>query len=209
MPSGHVGAGARMISDDDRRSGGGAAGDALQVVLFRLAGRTFALPAGAVQEILPMMPLTDAAATPSFVQGYLDLGPQEEILPILRLDRLLHLPDGAARVPGLHTPIIVVRPDTPDARPFGLLAERVERLVRVPAGAVKDAGETFNGCITSLLTLSGDAAAAEGDVTAAALSVESLLLAEERERLTEFTAMAETRRLGLTAAIAPVGGSAT
>jgi len=174
---------APMTSDADR--GASDAG----YLLFRLADRRFVLPAAVVQEILPMLPLMDAAAAPSFIQGYLDLGPNEEILPVLRLDRLLQLalpPD--TRLPGLHTPIIVVR--APDGRSFGLLAERVDWLFRASADAVKAAGETFNGCVCGLLTIS------EG-TTAALLSIENLLLTEERERLAAFTAMAEARRRAL------------
>ena len=154
-----------------------------QYLVFETSGEVFALPIDAVAEVLPMVTLVPVPSQPSFVQGFLDWQDGTTPLAVLRLDALFRLPR-PAEVPELHTPILVLR----SARPFALLVERVRGLVLAVSKETALQQNSFNGCVVGLLPL------AESDKTASILSVDRLLLVEERERLDVFAALAEERR---------------
>lgn len=158
-----------------------------QYLVFEISEEVFALPVDAVAEVLPMVTLVPVPSQPPFVQGFLDWQDGTAPLPVLRLDILLRL-NRSTEVPGLHTPILALR----GANAFGLLVERVRELVlAVPQASNGEATmqqNSFNGCVSGLLPL------AESGKSASLLSVERLLLVEERERLDAFAAMAEERR---------------
>ena len=152
------------------------------VIAFRLCGQGFGLPVDRVREVVPIAWLDRPPHLPSLVQGILNLGGQA--VPVLRLDRLLGLGDGAF---GLDASILVMRPGDGASAPLGLLVEHVDA-VR-PAEAFSPMGmapeQSFNGCLA-------DALERDGQVVHL-LSWERLLLAQERERLNEFQAMAQAR----------------
>lgn len=126
-----------------------------------------------------MIPLATVPMMPSFIAGFVDWGDGSSVLPVLRLEQVLRLPL-PARVPGLHTPIIVVR-KAQDATPlFGLLVETVTGFASgtPDKGGVQD--QAFNGCVVSILNVP------DRSEPVSVLSVERLLLAEEKERLIAF-----------------------
>jgi len=137
-----------------------------------------------------MVTLAQIPATPSFIAGFLDWQDGTTPTAIVRLDILLRLPQAAA-VPGLHTPIILLRAPIP----FGLLVERIEGLISSASdnNQVESLPEqsNFNGCAIGLLPLD------QGRGLASVLSVERLLLTEEQERLQMFTQLAHERRTAL------------
>lgn len=126
-----------------------------------------------------MIPLVTVPTMPPFIAGFVDWGDGGTALPVLRLERVLRLPR-PARVPSLHTPIIVVRNELDSAPLFGLLVEVADGFVSgtFDRGSVQD--QSFNGCVPFLLNLP------DRSEPVAVLSVERLLVAEEKERLDAF-----------------------
>ncbi len=148
------------------------------IVVFRLGERDFALPAADVREVVPFAWLSRPLQMPSAVEGVLNLG--GDAVPVLRLDRLLALPDGGA---GLDSSILIMR-----GRPLlGLLVDRVDFVRRGCEVTVAPLEEerSFNGCVTASVAFGGDALPL--------LSWPRLLVAEERMRLGEFQARAQAR----------------
>jgi purine-binding chemotaxis protein CheW len=159
-----------------------------QYVLLETSGQRFALARECVHSILPMVSLATPPGLPPFTVGVLPLGEgADETPPVLRLDSLLRLPN-PARVPTLHSHILLVQTEEKSLR-FGLLVERVLNLMRSAPESVlpTDEERSFNGCVQGLLPLP------DGE-TAAVLSVERLLLVEEQERLAAFARVQEERR---------------
>lgn len=148
------------------------------LLLFGLAGRRCALPAGAVREIVHMAELTRPPGMPSALDGVLMMGRQA--VPVLRLDRLFGFPETPA---ALYTPIVLLN----GRDPLGLLVDSVETVRTVPDEAVgrTAAEETFNGCAEAVVTLP--------DGIAHLLAPSRLLLAHERRRIAEFRSVAERR----------------
>lgn len=174
-------------------------------LILEISHQTFAIPVSRIREILPMVALLPTPGLPPFVAGWLEIdaideesgGSEMRALPVVRLDALLQLATDT-RVPGLHTPILIVRSDSDAAASagrtaIGLLVERVREIVSVGADAVQPARETatFNGCVEGLLFLS------EKDVAIPILSRDRLLMSEEWERLAAFARIAEERRVAL------------
>ncbi len=74
------------------------------LLIFHSSGLDCAFPLEAVREIVPMAMLSSPPGLPSGLAGFLDL--RGTAIPIVRLDRLFDLPE---QLPGLHTPMIVLR----------------------------------------------------------------------------------------------------
>lgn len=167
---------------------GGTPEEPPRVFTFALSGSDLALPLGAVREVVPMASLLRPPGLPHALEGLLRLGDVPEPVPVLRLDRLFGLPE--ADVPGLHTPIVLMRrgEDTPGERLLGLLVERAHGIVDVAPGAMAELppASVFADCAPAQVALPGGG-------SAALLSPERLLLREERERLDSFLREAERR----------------
>ena len=127
-----------------------------------------------------MATLSRPPSMPPILEGFLNLG--GDVLPVLRIAQLFNLPD---EPPHLHTPLVVLRCA---AGLLGLLVTSVTGVADVPANDIvpMDAGESFNACVESQLTISGE--------TVHLLSVDRLLLEKESRALADFQE-AETRRL--------------
>ena len=150
-----------------------------QVLVFEIAGDSFAIPLDAVREILPLPLLSHPPGIPSFLEGFLNLGGQA--VPVLNPARLFRL-QGPASGPYSHL-IVLEKTGTP----LALLADRAAGATEVPKESVMPVGQSFsfNDC------LEGDTRI--GGRTVHMLSVEKLLLEEERRRIAELQAMEQER----------------
>jgi purine-binding chemotaxis protein CheW len=120
------------------------------LLVFHTSGLNCAFPLEAVREIVPMARLSTPPGLPSALAGFLDL--RGTAVPIVRLDRLFDLPE---QLPGLHTPMIILRGVL---GPVGILVARVRGIVPRPsAGLLEIPPErTFQGCATASLPLDGE-----------------------------------------------------
>lgn len=155
------------------------AADRRTLVVFDLAGRSCALPAEAVREVLHMVELARPPGLPRVIEGLVNIAGTS--VPVLRLDRLFDLPESACE---LYTPLIVLKRSDP---PLALMAHAMRSIMSVDAGDLVALAEddTFNGCGEARLS------APWGDVTL--LAADRLLLARERRQLAESLAQAEAR----------------
>lgn len=151
------------------------------LVVFQLAGQVCALPLEAVREIVHMAQLSRPPGLPSILEGLLNL--RGAIIPILRVGRLFNLPE---QTPGLYTPLVILQNPDP---PLALLVDGVNGVLPVSDEDLLPVREAdlFNGCVEAEAVLNGR--------TVHLLSLERLLLKQERRRIAEFQAL-EQQRLG-------------
>jgi len=156
------------------------------IVVFRLAGQGFGLPVDDVREVVPVAWLDRPPHLSSMVEGILNLGGQA--VAVLRLDRLLGLEGGRH---GLDASILIMRPRAAEGA-FGLLVEHVDGVRDFGDFAAMDlpGGQSFNDCLTDVLDLGGRAVNL--------LAWDRVLLEQERDKLAEFQARAQTRLAELT-----------
>jgi len=100
-----------------------------QLIVFRLAGREYALPVRSVAEVLRMVALTPVPEAPAWLAGMLNL--RGRIIPVVDLRTRLGLPAQAIDV---NTPIIVAQ--TTD-RVLGLIADEMTEVVGLPLDAIQ------------------------------------------------------------------------
>jgi purine-binding chemotaxis protein CheW len=151
------------------------------LLIFHSSGLDCAFPLEAVREIVPMAMLSSPPGLPSGLAGFLDL--RGTAIPIVRLDRLFDLP---AQLPGLHTPMIVLRGLL---GPIGILVESVRGIVPVSSSQLLEIPEdhTLGGCATAALELDGD--------LIHLLSPSALLAANEARSVADYSAFAQARGL--------------
>jgi purine-binding chemotaxis protein CheW len=151
------------------------------LVVFQLAGNHTALPLESVDRIEPMAALARPPGLPAPLEGVLNAG--GTAVPVLRLDRLLQLPE--RQQPGLYSMLIILK-EVSEAK-IAILADRVSEVVSVPASALLPVGDEdcFNSCAQAILLL--------GDRRVHLLSPARILLEREREVLREFRAMEQHR----------------
>ncbi|MBF0563056.1 MAG: chemotaxis protein CheW, partial [Alphaproteobacteria bacterium] len=103
------------------------------------------------------------------VEGFLDLA--GEIMPVLRLDRLMGLNGAPVE---LYTPLVVT------AAGGDRMALMVDQVLGVATAAIHPvmAGETLNGCVAGV--------AGAGDAAASLLAIDRILLVLERQRIAAF-----------------------
>ena len=149
------------------------------IITFRLCGLCFGLPVSSVREVVPVAWLDRPPHMPSLVQGVLNLGGQA--VPVLRLDKLLGLGDGRY---GMDASILVMRESE---RPLGLLVEHVDGVRAADQFTVMGLSDksSFNGCLSDQLE--------QGGTVMQLLSWRNILLVEERRRIADFQAVAQTR----------------
>jgi len=153
------------------------------LLIFHSSGFDCAFPLEAVREIVPMARLSSPPGMPTGLAGFLDL--RGTAIPIVRMDRLLDLPEQQA---GLHTPLIVLRGAL---GPIGILVDSVRGIVPVTSVQFLDIAEdrTFQGCATATIELDGD--------VIHLLSPAALLKGNEDRMLADYSAMARARLLHL------------
>jgi purine-binding chemotaxis protein CheW len=150
------------------------------LLVFQLADRLAALPVENVERVTPMADLGRPPGLPSALEGVLDLA--GAAVPVLRLDRLFGLP---AQTVGLYSMLVILR-GLPEQR-LALLADRVTGILSIPEGGLLRIGEedSFNGC--------AEATVMSGDRKVHVLSPSRMILAKERDVLSEFQVAAQQR----------------
>ena len=150
------------------------------LILFHLAGSVAALPMDSVERIVPMAELVHPLGLPAAIEGVLNLS--GAAVPVLRLDRLLRLPEAQF---GLYSMLVVLRGERgPRA---AILVDRVTDVFSTPAGSLLPVspGDSFNGVSQS--------AAMRDEFPVPILSPDRILARKEREALAEFQQLAQSR----------------
>jgi purine-binding chemotaxis protein CheW len=153
------------------------------LLIFQVSRLNCAFPLEAVREVVPMAALSSPPGMPSGLAGFLDL--RGIAIPIARLDRLFDIPE---QLPGLHTPIIVLRGAI---GPIGVLVDYVRCIVPVSPSQLLEIPEecTLRGCVTADVQLEGD--------LVHLLSPAALLEANEDRLLADYCSMSQARLLQL------------
>ena len=153
------------------------------LLIFQVSRLNCAFPLEAVREIVPMAALSSPPGMPSGLVGFLDL--RGTAIPIARLDRLFDIPE---QLPGLHTPIIVLRGAIGS---IGVLVDYVRCIVPVSASQLLEIPEerTLRRCATADVQLDGD--------LVHLLSPGALLEANEDRLLADYCSMSQARLLQL------------
>jgi purine-binding chemotaxis protein CheW len=162
-----------------RAETGSVARTVRKFVVFRVADQAYGIPLDAVQEILAMAKLTRPAGLPPVLSGFLNLG--GVAVPVVGLARLFGL---AAREAGLYTPLLIVRCAV---QRLALLVDSVMGITPIDTSSAVPVGANvcFNDCAEGLVT------AAETNVIL--LSYERLLREQELRRISELTAIEQSR----------------
>lgn len=168
---------ARDQSVDD---GNASPGRACSLVVFQLGAHYAAFPLEDVERVEPMAELAVPPSMPSMLAGILNLS--GVAVPVLRLDRLLQLPETHLN---LYSVLIILR-GAAEGR-VAILADRIDRIVTVPESALLSVGERncFNACAGAMVAL------AETNVSV--LVPPKILLEKERKALVEFQSIAQQR----------------
>jgi purine-binding chemotaxis protein CheW len=150
------------------------------LAIFQLGGESLAVETAAVQEIALMARLSKPNGLPALIAGFLNLA--QKSVPVLRLDRLLRLPEPTFE---LYTQILILR----DAakRPMGWIVDRVAQVVTVRRDEVLPVPENhcFQDCATGVLV--------RNETSISILAPERVLLERERRCMQEFQAREEER----------------
>jgi len=148
---------------------------AQNLLVFDVGEQTCALPLDAVVEILPMASLSRLPGAPSILEGFLNLG--GTAIPVLRISRLLEAPFVQI---GLYTPLIIVR--QANAR-LGLLVSGIRQIAASSqCAAMVLAG---HGMVENGVNLDGK--------IVPILSMETLLLEQERKRISDLQEVQQER----------------
>ena len=157
----------------------------LQIIVFDVCGTACALHRGAAREFLTLPRLWRPPALPRPVAGFFNLS--GHAVPVLRLDVLFGLPrEDDDTESALYRHLIVTRgPDTVDTT--ALLVDRVLDVATIDASRlspVQQAG-SLNGCVEAEVTWQ--------DRLVHLLSLDRILLAEEKQALEELGRQAQNR----------------
>jgi len=149
-----------------------------KAVVFEVSGYSCGLPLEQVREIVPMCDLARPPGLPPLLEGLLNL--RGEITPVIRMARLFGLPPIVLR---RHTQIVVLQ----GPAPLALLSDRVRNVSAVaPSEILPASGDSvFNDCLAGVLP------AAHGPIHL--LHAERLLLAQEKQRISELREIAQRR----------------
>lgn len=147
---------------------------------FRLSDRWAAFRQEDVDRLVPMAELACPPGLPSVLEGVLNLA--GVAIPVLRLDRLFHLP--AQRI-SLYSMLVILK--TRRQANIAILVDRASEVVRLRDSALLPVSheDSFNGC--------AEGAVNAGDEMLHVLSPARLLVAKERAALEEFQMMAQQR----------------
>jgi purine-binding chemotaxis protein CheW len=148
--------------------------------VFQLADLLFAIDPGSIRRVVALPLLSRPPGTPPQLHGFLNL--EGEAVPVLDLRRLFQLADEA---PDVYAHLILVQRSP---IPLALLVDRAIGLADADAEAFcsLSPGQTFNDCAEQAVQMANQ--------TVHLLSVEKLLLREERGRIAALAGI-EQRRL--------------
>ena len=111
--------------------------DYLEVVEFLLAYETYGIESAYVREIYPLTEITPLPGTPPFVQGIVNI--RGQILSVIDLKKFFELPEkGLSDL----NKIIIIRDDNME---FGILADAVLGIDKLPVGEIKASLPTLTG----------------------------------------------------------------
>ena len=149
------------------------------VVLFRVAGRSCALAAATVQEIVRIAATTDAPGQPAIVRGFLNL--RGAAVPVIPLAGLFGWRTTEA---GLNTPLLIA---ASPAATLGLLVDSAEGVEEFDPSKLSILTETdsFNQCAEGQFLFEGR--------TVVLLNFDRLLLTQEKQKLASLQAMQQQR----------------
>jgi purine-binding chemotaxis protein CheW len=150
------------------------------LAIFHLGDEVLAVEASAVQEITLMARLSRPSGVPALIAGFLNLA--QRPIPILRLDRLLRVPESKL---GLYTQILVLREAA--GAPVGWIVDRVAQIIPVRLEDVLPVPENhcFRDCATGVIT--------RNDTSISILAPERVLLEQERRCIEDFQAREQER----------------
>lgn len=114
-----------------------------QLVVFQLAGETYGVDIGCVQEIIRMQPVTTVPRTPSFVEGVINL--RGRIIPVIDLRKRFGLPLAEATA---SSRIIVVEVS---GLVVGLIVDSVSEVLRLPQEDIEPTPPIVAGVDTAYL----------------------------------------------------------
>lgn len=154
-------------------------------VIFEVGPYRCAIPCEQTQEVVPLASTLVLPGQPSLLGGLLNL--RGSLVPVVLLRRLFELP---AEAPSLYTPLILVHLPQTAKLPSTLLGLCVDRVLGVeeldPASLMPlPADHSLNDC--------AEAEFEEGGGRVSLLSLNRLLLSEERKRLEELAAEGRRR----------------
>lgn len=150
-------------------------------VVFQFGSKLGAVPLEAVERIVPMAELARPPGLPAPLEGILNLGGAP--VPVLRLDRLLQLPE---KRPGLYSMLVLLKGEA--RKQVAMLVDRVSEILHVAHEEVLpvEPEDSFNACVEATIT--------KPDHVIHVLSPARILLEKEHESLAAFRAI-ETIRL--------------
>jgi chemotaxis signal transduction protein len=150
------------------------------LVVFHLAGQLAAIPLENVDRIAPMAQLAHPPGLPASLEGILNLA--GTAVPVLRLDRLLALPEQAPR---LYSMLILLKGVANGH--IAILVDRVSEILPLPESAFLPVANdhSFNACAEAAVTVRGE--------IVHVLSPSRILIEQEREALSEYQATAQRR----------------
>jgi len=150
------------------------------LTIFHLGDELLAVEARAVQEIALMARLSKPNGLPALIAGFLNLA--QRPIPILRLDRLLSLPEQKL---GLYTQILILR-DTTGAS-VGWIVDRVDQITPVRQEDILPVPKNhcFRDCAKGVIT--------RNDTSISILAPDRVLLEQERRCILDFQAREQDR----------------
>ena len=152
------------------------------LIVFFIGEQATALPLESVEKIVPMADLAHPPGLPATLAGILNWG--GTAVPVLRLDRLLQLPELS---PGLYSMLVLLKDERLNGK-VALLVDRVAEVVHISSDALLavDERDSFNACAEGTFESRGQ--------LVHLLSPEHILLEREYESLLAFQVI-EQRRL--------------
>jgi chemotaxis signal transduction protein len=150
------------------------------MVVFYLGEKLAALPLESVEKIVPMADLARPPGLPAPLEGILNLAGAS--VPVLRLDRLLQLPE---RRPGLYSMLVLLKGGS--GKQVALLVDRVSEILHLRNEQVLPVSEedSFNACVEATINMRGN--------VVHVLSPSRILLEREHESLSAFRTIEQLR----------------
>jgi len=111
--------------------------DEEQVVVFDLAGESYGIDIGHVQEIIRLPAITTVPRAPACVEGVVNL--RGRVIPVINLRARFGLPEGER---GRAARIVVLEAG---GQTVGALVDAVSEVLRIPRDAIEPPGATLQG----------------------------------------------------------------
>jgi purine-binding chemotaxis protein CheW len=149
------------------------------VLVFGLSDRIYAIPTKHISEIVPMAELAHVPGSPDFLSGFLNVA--GHLIAVVSLRRLFGLPDHERH---LYSPLVILK-SAPDRIALEVdTGLRIAEIVREDLMPLTEAS-SLNNCATAIIRVDG--------LSVVVLSVEHLLLEQERKRVARLAHLAGQR----------------